>query len=144
MENYFSNEINHVKKELTRLKTTAQKSAGNIKTASQSIQVNMSLSLREPFGAMGEAHYKIITESNALASFTLDKYYDDIHYDLLPIIHPRERHILPLQIDANTIYLVIQAQGDGNDIQTLTDGGSVTITSTLTVRCTAPFTIEQV
>lgn len=144
MENYFSNEINHVKKELTRLKTTAQKSAGTITTASQSIQVNIPLSLRSPVDAMGEVDYKIITESNALVSFTLDKYYDDIHYDLLPIIHPRERHILPLQMDANTIYLVVQAQGDGNDIQTLTDGGSVTITNTLTIRCTTPFTIEQV
>lgn len=143
MENYFSNEINYTRKELTRLKTTAQKSASNITTTSQSIQVNIPLSLRSTYTAMGEVDYKITTESNALVSFTLDKYYDDITYDLLPIIRPRERLILPLQLDANTMFLNIQARGNGDDVQTLTDGGSVTITNTLTVRSTAPFTIEQ-
>lgn len=144
MENYFSNEIKNIKSELTNLKTASQKSATTMQTVSQSVQVNIPLSLHDTYFADGEVTYKISADTEALFSFTLDKYYDDIYYDLLAVMHPRIRGILPIKNEDNSLFLLVQAVGDENDVQTLTNGGSVTITNTLTIRATAPFTITQV
>lgn len=145
MENYFSQEIKRIKQELTGLKTTAQKSATVVPTTVQTISVSIPLELNDVGStASGGAYYVITPDGESIITCTLAKYCDD----------PTQKHnfpatiryfdILQNKLDDDNYIIYIFGHGDANDRSTLSGGGSVTLTNTLTIRATAPFTVEAV
>ena len=82
MENYFSSEIKTIKRELTRLKTSMNKSAGVVQTVAQSVDMNIPLQLAySGSSAIGYKYYRIITEKDAIVSINLEWYSENVLID---------------------------------------------------------------
>lgn len=150
MQNYFDRELSQMEKELLRLKTSQQKFAGSVPTIEKSIQISIPLGLNSSQTvAEGEKLYKIISEGNVLAFPTLAKYYDDITKSTSVWALTRYFTLRLGILDGNFCFL-IYAQGTGfgygqnSDVQTLINGGTVTLQNTLTVAATDDFTLEEV
>lgn len=144
MQNYFDRELSQMEKELLRLKTSQQKFAGSVPTAQKSVQISVQLALSGGGNtATGYVYCKISSENKLLAFPTLAKYYDDItQYTITPRT-TRAFIMEPYYID-NELFIYIRAYGTSNDVQTLKNGGTVTLTNTLTVVATDDFELEVV
>ena len=141
MQDYFERELLNIKREMTYLKTAMQKSAGIVETTSHSVSLNLPLSLDEyQINASGHARFGVNSSDNILMMTTLNWYYDDITKasDL-----PRTtRHADVITFyDGRPIIRVI-VRGTQSDVNTLKNGGSVSIDVILTVRATDEFTLE--
>lgn len=152
MNDYFETEIKALEKELTNLKTTAQRSAGVIETVSKTIDVNIPLHIEyNAFGvdfARGEAIYQATPASNSILLFSLDWYSGDVYkLDDLSIT-TRSISSNTVRLDDGRICMVIGVEGtretdDGtmSDIERLRQGQSVVVNVKLTVRSTDNFTL---
>lgn len=143
MNNYFDNEIKQLEKEILNLKTSAQKSAGVVPTTAKTINVTVNLALRSTFVCSGTANYLIRTNSNALVIVTLDKYYDDVYRAADYPYTTRESYWVLGSYRDGSMSLLLTCFGTANDAQTIEQGGSVSMTVNITVRCTSDFTIER-
>lgn len=145
MDNYFESEIERLKREILGLKKAQQKSAANVPTTAQSVSITQTLQLIDSGDPRATVHYKIETPSRALVFATLDKYYDDITLnDHRWNPDTRVARISVQKYSKLVYYISITYIGDGNDYITIRDGGTVTMTRTLTVRCTDTFTMTKV
>lgn len=145
MENYFNNETARMTREITTLKTAAQKSSGQIEMASKSISVSIPLSLNASQTSASGSAYFVIKSSKPVISFvTLDHYYDDITKANLTPRQTRSlsivKYVAPNGIGVRV--LGYGTQGPNSDVTTLINGGSVTLTATMTINCTDDFNIE--
>lgn len=145
MDNYFDNEIKNIKREIHGLKQSQQKSAANVPTSAQSVSITQTLKLIDSGDPRATVHYKVETPSRALVFATLDKYYDDIMLnDHRWNPDTRVARISVQKASKLVYYISITFIGDGNDYITIRDGGTVTMTRTMTVRCTDTFTMTKV
>lgn len=146
MENYFNREVLQLERELLRLKTSQQKFAGSVPTAKKSININVPLSLDAGgFTATGKLYCRITVKNGSLVYPTLQKYYDNVM--LSPYTESRTRvFTLDMYNDGDNIILEIIATGtnygQNNDMDTLKNGGSVSLTNTITVVATDNFELE--
>lgn len=146
MDNYFSEEIKKIKREITALKTAMQKSAGQIEFDVKSVNFSIPLSLNaSQTQASGSVSFKIVSDKPVLFFATLDKYYDDItKAGPGPIL---SRYFTTYQwVDLDGIVIQITGngtQGPNSDVTTLINGGSVTLSGKLTVKCTDQFTLRS-
>lgn len=138
MENYFSQEIKRLKQELTNLKPSAQTSAESVATVSQTLDFNIPLALDNPYLATGTVYIKITSNTNSVFMVTLDSYYDDIsNYRQC-----RNAYIEQFYVGDNTWLIYLNVEGDQNDINTLSGGGSVSVPRKLTIRAMGEFETE--
>lgn len=144
MEEYFTREIKRIRRELTDLKTTDQKSAGVVPTTTQTISVSIPLTLSSSDMASGTAHIKVVTGADALIMATLDSYYGDITQATNYPATTRGVQLLQDYLGEGIIVIRLVAEGNADDRSTLSGGGSVSITKQLTVRATEPFSLEQI
>lgn len=146
MENYFNSQIASMSREITTLKTASQKSAGQIEVASKSINISIPLSLNaSQTTASGDIYFLIKSSKPVISFVTLDHYYDDIAKANLT---PRQTRSLSVSkyVSPNGIGIRVLGygtQGPNSDVSTLINGGSVTLTATMTVKCTDDFSIEE-
>ena len=148
MDNYFDKEILQMERELLRLKTSQQKFAGSVPTVKKSIQISVPLALSGGgMTARGQIYCKIVPENTALFYPTLAKYYDDVL--LFPYTENRTRYFsIEVYHNGDDLFIEIRANGtnygQNNDVDTLRNGGSVSLTNTLTVVATDNFELEVV
>lgn len=142
MENYFSNEIKQVDRELLHLVTAAQKSAGVVPSIAETIQVDVPLALSASgYISTGIVDYKITPTKTALIMATLGIYYDDIMANhASPATSRIRRLIFGKNVDGDYIAR-IYVTGNDDDTETLRGGGSVSVPVSLTVRCKGNFTL---
>lgn len=146
MDNYFDREILQMERELLRLKTSQQKFAGSVPTVKKSIQISVPLALAGGgFTARGEIQCKITLDHISLVYPTLAKYYDDVL--LSPYVGDRTRYFsMEMYHNGDDRILQIVAHGtnygQNNDVATLKNGGSVSLTNTITVVATDDFEME--
>lgn len=147
MENYFSSEIKTIKRELTRLKTSMNKSAGVVQTVAQSVDMNIPLQLAySGSSAIGYKYYRIITEKDAIVSINLEWYSENVLIDYE--VPSTVRRITVAEREQGGIRrITITAHGSeygtNSDVSRLKRGETVTINNKLTVRATCNFTIEE-
>lgn len=146
MDNYLDREIKQMNREILALKTSAQKSAGIVPTVSQSFGVTLQLQIEStaPLICSGTAEYEITTESDALVMVTLDKYYDDITKVSGGPRETRSTYYDLSKFNNGKTSLLISAYGTDDDAAAIQGGGSVSISSQVTVRSTSSFTIERI
>lgn len=148
MDNYFDREILQMERELLRLKTSQQKFAGSVPTIKKNLQISVPLALAAGgLTARGQIYCKIVPESTALVYPTLAKYYDDVL--LFPYVEDRTRSFsMEMYQNGNDLYLEIIAYGtnygQNNDVATLKNGVSVSLTNTITVVATDNFELEVI
>lgn len=147
MDNYFSRELERIGKEIRQLKTAKQKSAVEVPSTTKSVAISIPLELNQSqTTASGKAIYRITSANQTYLVATLEKYYDDV---MLNTEFPRKTRSMIIQFgkSSNNNYIVlITARGTGgpdSDVTTLKNGGSVTLTNTLTVRGMDDFSIER-
>jgi hypothetical protein len=142
MENYFDQELTRLEREITRLKTAKLKSAAVVETIAQTKSLYIPLALGSSgYSASGEKLYKIINDSDELILPTLDWHYGDISQ--YPQGSTRQAYCQLGRMSNGTILLKVGVRGDNNDVNTLRNGGSVSVSVVLTVRCTGPFSLED-
>lgn len=142
MDDYFNRELRQINREITRLKTSGQKSGGIVPTVATTINVTEQLQLIGLSTAYAEAYYKIRTNSTALVMTSLDKYYDDI-FNIFN--HGTRSYDCYLHRRSNgDIIMIVYFSGNQDDARTLWEGGSVSMSTEVTVRCTDNFTIERI
>ena len=149
MQDYFEHEFSQMEKELTQLKTSMLRSASEIAFEKKSIQVNIPLSLNSSqTSANGSVVFQVNSNSTLLVFPTLSQYYDDI--SLAGRIPNETRWLQVNEGMMNDGTELIEVYGNGtqtgtnNDVETLINGGSVTLNATLTVYATDSFTLEQI
>lgn len=140
MQNYFEREITTIEKELLWLKTSVVKSGAVVTSEVKSVDYNIPLQLASATNATGAANFKLKINDDAIFEPTLDVYYDDITVG--PLGNTRRRTVQTFWLTGEEYILNVRAWGDSNDITTLQNGGSVTMSGTLTVTCTDDFTLE--
>lgn len=147
MDGYFEKEFMALEKELTYLKTSAQRSSGTITTISKTIQVNVNLVNYDTF-CRGEAYYIIKPEADSIVNITLDWYFQDVAKEWEVPRVSRSIRFRKIALPDNTIGVQIYAAGttwsldDNDDLSRLKRGESVIISANMTVQCTNNFTIE--
>lgn len=151
MENYFNHELNYLKKELTRLKTAAQKSASSAKLVKQTVNVSTNLvwvDLSDPYGsARSDVIYEIIPNSDSLVICTLDWYFGDItkSYDIYQ--STREIQVQQFALSnghpAIELYFIGTEDGPNSDAARAKNGETITVSVNLTVTCTDNFSIRR-
>lgn len=146
MNDYFDSEILRIERELSNLKVSQQKFAGDMVTVTKTIGLNMPLILVTPTLARAIVKIRLTVDDSAIISFTLNKYYDNI---MLNKKYPRETRSAQLTISkySSGQYLAqITAFGTqtgyNNDVEVLSGGGSVVLNYTLSVQCTDDFEME--
>ena len=139
MQNYFETELSRLEKEILWLKTSAVKSGAVITSQVKTVNFDISLTLVSPTNANGNMRYKLTLDDDAIFNSTLDKYYDNI---VQAEGDTRRRTIESFWVSDNIYIITVYAWGDSNDRATLSGGGSVTISGTLTITCTDDFTLE--
>lgn len=145
MEEYFSQEVKNLKRELTNLKTIAQKSAAVIQTAAQTVNVSMTLKLNDVGStASGGAYYIVKPENEAIITCTLTKYCDDPSQRVNFPATIRYFDVLQNKLNDTDYIIYVFGHGDASDRATLSGGGSVILTNALTIMATAPFTVEAI
>lgn len=152
MNEYFEREITALERELTNLKTTAQRSAGIIETISKTVDVNVPLGLEYNAGgvafARGKAIYQVTPESDSIVVFTLDWYNGDVYKVWDPWLITRTISTNTVKLDDGRICIIISVEGtmttdDGtmSDVEKLKQGQSVVVNVKLTARSTDNFTM---
>lgn len=155
MNDYFNTELLYLNKEITRLKTSAQRSAALLVTTSQTVRIDANLELGTgidvggPQVAVKTFNYEIVTESNAIITSTLDWYYADIsqawrqppyvyarYIDMAEVVLPNGNAGIRLSIYGTNV-------GVNNDAERVAGGQTVTVTVNLTVRCSDNFIIRE-
>lgn len=146
MNNYFDSEINNLNREILFLKTSGQKSAATVRTMAQSVSITVQLRLQGSSRVGAQANFEVTADSEALVMATLDKYFDDITInDHGWGSRTRTTKILLYKPMENTTLINIAFEGDNQDVITIRDqGGTVEMSTTLTVRCTDNFTLERI
>lgn len=146
MDNYLDREIKQLNKEILALKTSAQKSAGIVPTVMQTFGVTIQLRIQStaPLSCSGMAEYVITTENDALLMVTLDKYYDDITKVSDDPRTTRNADLYLSKYNDGKMSLIVSSYGTYDDAVTIQDGGSVSISRQVTIRCTSDFTIERI
>ncbi len=152
MNNYFDQEFSYIERELTRLKTSAQRSASLVETKSHSYTVTLPLELdssSSPEAAVQTAYLEIITDKpNALIMPTLNQYYTDITtaWEILPTVSARYFEMREVVLPNGNVGLKINAFGTNvganNDAQKLAGGESIRMVCNLVVRATCDFTVR--
>lgn len=150
MENYFTNEIKQIEREMMWLKTAQQKSASVISTITKSIVVTADLWLiitGDSPQAGDYLFYEIIPEKDALIFPTLDWYAEDITQasTVLPQLTRTielEQMILP-NGNAGVKLTFRGTQGSGSDTEKVVNGQTVQVSANLTVTCTSNFIVRE-
>lgn len=141
MQDYFERELLNIKREITYLKTAMQKSAGIVETTSQSVSLNLPLSLDEyQINATGRARFRVISSDDILMMTTLNWYYEDITKSSDYPRTTRYGDVITFYDDTPIIRVIVR--GTQSDVNTLKNGGSVSVNVVLTVRATDEFTLE--
>lgn len=148
MENYFSSEIKTIQRELTRLKTSMNKSAGVVQTVAQSVDMTIPLQLAySGTSAIGYKYYRIVTDKNAIVSINLEWYSENVLIDYEVPSTVRKINIAESE-QGGVRRIAITAHGSqfgtNSDVSRLERGETVTINNRLTVRATCNFVIEEV
>ena len=150
MENYFDREILALERELSQIKTAAQRSSGVIKTVSKTIQVSVSLVISESRTfCRGYTYYEITTNSDSILQITLDWYHQNVMDEWK--IARTSRYILARTVRLNNGKLGIQVVSQGtnwsadqsDDLSRLERGESISITANMTILSTDNFTIRK-
>lgn len=145
MDNYFDREIKHIKREILGLKQSQQKSAATVPTSVKTASISLDLEIIDSGDPRATIHYKVETPSRALVFATLDKYYDDITLNDHRWNPDTRVARLSVQKASKLVYYIsITFIGTGQDYVTIRDGGKVTMSRNLTVRCTDTFTMTKV
>lgn len=144
MENYFDNEIKQIKREITNLKTSAQKSAGSLETKSASVSMEVELKIVGSGRPVANKMFDIESNTRDLAMITLDKYYDDIYANDHYSDPSRSAKVFYSRTDPFTIRAIVAFVGSEDDWTTIQGGGTVKMSATMTVRCTNDFEISEV
>lgn len=146
MDNYLDREIKQMNREILALKTSAQKSAGIVPTVMQTFGVTLQLQVDSttPLTCSGMAEYLITTESDAIIMVTLDKYSDDITKESYSPRTTRGYDYLLSKLNNGKTSLIISVYGTYDDAVAIQGGGSVSLSSQVTVRSTSNFTIERI
>lgn len=144
MSNYFDNEIKQLDRELLDIKTSGQKSSSVVPTVAKTFKVDIDLKLTSLTDCSGLAEYKVITPTDSLMMVTLDKYYDDISQSAVYPRVTRETYWFRTQGSDGVDHVNIETIGTRADAETLAGGGTVTVTTEVTIRCTNNFTVERI
>lgn len=150
MENYFDREIKGIERELLYLKTSAQKSAGVVKTVSKTLPITVTLvddhSASYPT-ARAWKHYQINSDETAITIPSLDWYFQDITKASTSFYTTRQIEmchvILPNGKDGLRLHIFGTENSPGSDGERVGNGETVRVSFNLTVRSTADFTIEE-
>lgn len=151
MDNYFNHELNYLKKELTRLKTAAQKSASSAKLVKQTINVSTNLvweDISYPYGsARSDVLYEITPNSDSIIIYTLDWYFGDItkSYDIYQSTREIQvkQLVLPNGKPGIELYFIGTEDGPNSDAARAKNGETITVSVNLTVTCTDNFSIRR-
>lgn len=144
MENYFTQELKQLKREITNIKTSAQKSAGSIKTSVQSVSMSVDLQIVDSGLPVAKKEYIIESNTTDLAMVTLDNYYADIYRNDHSSNPSRSTKLFVYRVDDTRLRADVIFKGDENDWNTISGGGTVSMSATMTIRCTNNFTISEV
>lgn len=151
MENYFNHELNYLKKELTRLKTAAQKSASSAKLVKQTVNVSTNLiweDISDPYGsARSDVLYEITPNSDSIIISTLDWYFGDItkSYDIYQSTREIQvkQLVLPNGKPGVELYFIGTEDGPNSDAARAKNGETITVSVNLTVTCTDNFSMRR-
>lgn len=151
MDNYFNHELNYLKKELTRLKTAAQKSASSAKLVKQTVNVSTNLvweDISYPYGsARSDVLYEITPNSDSIIIYTLDWYFGDItkSYDIYQSTREIQvkQLVLPNGKPGIELYFIGTEDGPNSDAARAKNGETITVSVNLTVTCTDNFSIRR-
>ena len=151
MDNYFNHELNYLKKELTRLKTAAQKSASSAKLVKQTVNVSTNLvweNISYPYGsARSDVIYEIIPNSGSIVVCTLDWYFGDINGSYTTEQTTREIQVHQFALSnghpAIELYFIGTEDGPNSDAARAKNGETITVSVNLTVTCTDNFSIRR-
>lgn len=143
MQDYFDNEIKHLTRELTALKTSMVKSSGSILSVSKSYNFSIPLQSSGFLRPSGLTKFILHTDNNALFHVTLDSYYDDVMKQLDGRYLTRQKYPMVARRFGN-IRIDVRGLGTKDDETTIQGGGSVTLTGVMTIQCTNEFTLEAI
>lgn len=151
MDSYFNHELNYLKKELTRLKTAAQKSASSAKLVKQTVNVSTNLvweNISYPYGsARSDVIYEIIPNSGSIVVCTLDWYFGDINGSYTTKQTTREIQVHQFALSngnpAIELYFIGTEDGPNSDAARARNGETITVSVNLTVTCTDNFSIRR-
>lgn len=147
MNDYFEREIKSLEREIIALKTSTQKSAGNLELISKTIHISIPLELDEyQTGASGSKTYIVRKDSEEIVVAYLDWYTDDITKDWMDTYlqgSVRAGRINHGVYNGADVFRV-SAYGNRNDIDAMIGGASITISMNMTVKCTNNFSLEAI
>lgn len=149
MNNYFEQELLSIDRELAALKTAQQKFAGEVPLITKVIQVDVPLQLNSSQTiARGVKMVRLDSNDKCFFVATLNKYFDNIMDAAKTPRISREAYVRIGKDSSGKNLVEVIAYGtefgDNNDVQTLVNGGSVTLSYTLTVKSTENFDMEIV
>lgn len=151
MQEYFEREISSMERELRYLKTCAQRSAGSMVVASQTLNLSVPLQYihNPPLNDQARASkwFEIITSKDELIVPTLSWYFQDLSQASSTIFTTRVIQlwtgILPNGNYGVNLYFIGSEVGVNNDAERLKNGETIEISVDLTVRCTGDFEIRE-
>lgn len=151
MEEYFTREMITIERELTRLKTSGQKSGASAKLVSKTIAVSANLQYEDISWPTGSARatviYEIDTGYNSLITATLDWYYGDVTQAANVEFTTRKIVLKPVVLSNGnrgiSLYFIGTEKGDDSDAARTKRGETVTVNVNLTVNATNNFTIQE-
>ena len=151
MDNYFENEILRIERELSQLKTAAQRSSSVIDTVSQTIPVSVPLSTNASQTiCRGEIGYSLEADTNSILDITLDWYHQDVSLEWQVPRISRRIGVYKSELTDGKIGILVFAYGtnwspDGSDdLSRLKRGESVSITANMTIQSTNNFVVRQI
>lgn len=150
MDDYFNREFTFLEKELVRLKTSAQKSAGSVKMLSKTVTVSVDL-VFEDTGVLprtrASAYYEVITDNDAIIIPTLDWYNGDITKAAAVGFTTRKITMATGILRSGNFGIKLYftgSEGDANsDGERAKRGETITISVNLTVSASQDFTIRR-
>jgi hypothetical protein len=148
MNGYFESEITRLEKELTDLKTSQQKFAGQAPLVTKSANMSIGLSITSDLipAAIGHKAFKLTFQKPTFFVPTLAHYYDNAN---LSEDFPRTTRYMYFnlgRLSSNQYIIDVRAYGtqwsEGSDAEVIKGGGSVSLNNVLTVQATDDFTLE--
>lgn len=138
MNNYFDRELKYLEKEVLRLKTTKQKSAGLIQLVTKTVPVEIKLevdpSISAP-SAVGQKYFKIINNGNALIIPTLDWYYEDVNNAWRGRTNVYSRYLDMEHVVYDDGYNGVRIRAIGTNVGANNDGIKVANGETVIIKC---------
>lgn len=150
MNDYFEREILTLERELTNLKTSAQRSGGLVKTVSKTVTVSAKLEWKDiswPNGsARAEVYYEVVTDNDATIIPTLSWYNEDVFE---PMFGTKREINMTTGIFPNGnfcvyLYFVGSEEGDNSDAARTKRGETVIVNVDLTITATQDFVLRKV